>query len=397
MGINKIVNGFYVGKDKYTKENVYISDKDKLSNTIIMGPTGCRKSYFTFKPMILDELNKGDNTVILLDPRGDWAHDINSEMVSKGKEHIYIDVFGCLNSFNPLYGDSDDIIQELVAIMELYHEIYQSPDYYLNVNIELIKHSVKLLKSIKGNKATFNDFDTLINSPSEGIFLLDKFKAICKDEYEEVSEWFNKYYSSKRQQKDTVIFKRFINAFVKDQRLGLLANPDNGKFSINFEDAILSGKSIIINSAVGILREDGWMFNQLLLQKLNTILNKRVNTDRRISLYMEDYDFLSNERTDTLFSNSKNLNLSIIISVESLNVIREESRNKIDSHIGNLILYPGISFKESECFSGAFLESLNRNSYPEFEASNIVYKEFGEFYVSLIKDGEKELPRVIKR
>lgn len=304
--------GFFREKDRHIKEDMSINDSNKMLDALILGPTGCGKTYPTFKLMVLAELSSSSKTVIILDPVGIEAFDINAELLSMNENYDYIDVHDCVNSFNPLCGNTEDVVDELSSVVKAYCQRY---DYnnYLKSNMELINHSIRIIKSVKGKDATFNDLNFLLNLSKEGLSILNEFKFSCKESNRDSLDWFLDYCKSEKKQRDALVLKNIITRFLERQSLSLLTIPVNSIFSVNLEEFINSGKTIIINGSVNVLGEDGWLVNHLVLQKINTILSKRNNKERAISFYIKDYSFLSNERTYSLFLKSKELNISVTI------------------------------------------------------------------------------------
>lgn len=381
MQKNKKHNEYFIGVDKYTKKHIYLNDKDMLLNTLIVGPTGCGKAHFTLKPLVIEDFLHKDKITIFLDSIGDLASDINKSLTPKNVDYIYIDAFECINSFNPLYGDISDTINNLTYLLKTYHKEYNSPLYFLDKNIELLEKSITVLKTIKGNDVTFNDLYSLIYSKQQGIEMLNNFQKLCIED-EGTLEWFIDYYDSDIKHSETIVFRNIVHSFIKNQKLRLLNNPANSTFNINIEKAIDEGKSIIVNGADSILGRDSWIFNILILQTIYTILEKRTNTEKRVSLYIDEYYFHDN-RIRNLLSISKDLNISITANIESTISARIDLCNK-DNFINNFILYPGLNMKEASILSKMLLKNFEHSGISkelklELEPEKLVFRNFGEF------------------
>ena len=127
-----------------------------------------------------------------------------------GRKSVYFDPsFDNCPFFNPLFGKESDVVENMATTFRMLNP--DSPQFFLDLNEQLMRNAVKVLKrldkaeGVDGRYATFISLSTLLqNTAGKGRGFVQKFSQINAKTQEEAKEntdiasWFlNDYFAEK--------------------------------------------------------------------------------------------------------------------------------------------------------------------------------------------------------
>ena len=140
---------------------ISIPAEDRFLHTLILGPTGCGKTYKSLLPMISQDTKNPDWGITVLDPKGDLA--LNAYILAKeaGRSALFFDpVYKECPKFNPLAGPEIDVVQNIVTVFNTIN--CDSPKFFLDLNERLLRNAVTVLKRLDASEGVEGKFATLI-------------------------------------------------------------------------------------------------------------------------------------------------------------------------------------------------------------------------------------------
>lgn len=378
-------NDAIIGRDIDTNEEIKLKEKDRLFNTLVLGPTGSGKGSISLKPMILRDILEGDCQVIVFEPVGDLADNIVDIAKKKNKEVVCLSPYKCGVSVNPLIGNEYTVIRELVNV---FNTIYaDSTPYFKDKCIQLLINSISVAKRVFGDKATFTELDMIIeNTENNGKdILLKLIENNFTTENLKLASWFAEYYENNVKSNDFIEAKRFIKFYTEDKYISNVMNNIKNKNSININTLMEKEEHIIVGGHLGILRKDkGLSYSLLLLEKIITYLYNRKDKSKPVYLYINEFSTYINEQLVNFLLTNRCLNVGVIIGLQARCQINKEYQNTVLSNVRNLIIHPGLNSNDANYYSEVLNSMINVKLYtPE----NIIYKPFNHYVACIIEDG----------
>lgn len=394
-------NDMLVGKTIDTKKEVFIKENDRLSNTLILGGIANGTLSLSIKPAILNDILYGECSTVFFDPIGDLAQDVYNIATARYRHPIYICPNNTNIAINPLAKDEQTVIKQLVNV---FNNIYFQDDFYFkNQCIELLTNSIKVVKRVYGNKATFSELDILINNTDNKgeEILLDLVNKSFTSDNLNLASWFAHYYEHNLMSNDYFTTKQFVSIYAKDKTLSDIFNNPN-KRNVDIEKVINEGKHLIVGGFSSILKKErGLALSLLILEQVMTALDKRENYYRPTFMYLNNINEYLTEDIVDLLTYNRSLNVGVIVNVESRLLIADKYKNKLFSNIRNLIIYPGLGAKDSQYYSDMFTYYIKNKDKShvkteDFSQDNLTYKPFKQFSTLLLKDNDYTLPTTLE-
>jgi hypothetical protein len=150
-------------KSKDTNQDVIIPCKDRFLHMLVLGPTGSGKTSQIILPLLNQDLQNKEAGVTVIEPKGDLAEKAYAMAQHYGRKAIYFNpILESCPTFNPLYGKEEDVIENIVTAFKMLNT--DSAQYFQDMNEQLLRNALKVLKRTKGNHATLIDLSRLISN-----------------------------------------------------------------------------------------------------------------------------------------------------------------------------------------------------------------------------------------
>ena len=345
-------------------------------------------------------------------------------------------------SFNPLYGDETEVIENIVTTFLMLSK--GSSQYFLDMADIFLRKALKVVKRVKGDKATMNDLSILAhNSQSMGKEMVNELSRMgapsteMKKENDEVVSWFlTEYYNEKSKTYEhcsgvrNQIFK--INA---NEHLRRVLNPPEGGSDMDFSRVLEEGGVLAISTAQGDLRELGKYLGYFIILNLQSAVFKRSgneNTRRPHFLYIDEFQTYSNPGFSDMLTQGRSYKVSSNLATQNRALIGmgagRDGQNFIElvsTNARNVILFPGGNSKDAKYYSEEFGEeermrvqkSVSRPRFfllnlgsgwgnvseremtqmeASFSPSDIIYRQFGEIIYKIIQNNTLQPPGIGK-
>lgn len=439
----KTAGDVVICKNIETGKDVVIPFKDRFLHTLILGPTGSGKTSQIIIPMINQDLQNREAGITVIEPKGDLAEKVMALSTYYGREAVYFNpIDPDCPSFNPLYGDETEVIENIVTTFLMLSP--GSSQYFLDMADTFLRNALKVVKRVKGDKATMNDLSILAhNSQSMGKEMVNELSRMdaktteIKKENDEVVSWFlTEYYNEKSKTYEhcsgvrNQIFK--INA---NEHLRRVLNPPEGGSDMDFTKVLEEGGVLAISTAQGALRELGKYLGYFIILNLQSSVFKRSgneNTRRPHFLYIDEFQTYSNPGFADMLTQGRSYRVSSNLATQNRALIGmgagREGQNFIElvsTNARNVIIFPGGNSKDAEYYSKEFGEeevkriqkSVSRPRFfainpsggwgnvsereveqteASFSPSDIIYRQFGEIIYKIIQNNTLQPPGIGK-
>lgn len=447
-----------IGINKDTGKPVVLPHKDRYLHSLILGPTGSGKTSQSILPMINRDMqwNKLGHVdkewdkagIIVIEPKGDLAEKVYAMAQYYDREVMYFNpILPDCPYFNPLYGDESDVIENMATTFKMFSE--GSSQFFLDMNENLVRKALKVIKRVKGNDAVLIDLSNVINGFKDGQELLAKFSRLggtpeIITENKEIYEWFKTdYYSAltsggkggTKTYEHCSAIRSQVAKLISNKYLRKVLNPPQGKNDIDFDKMLEEGTVLTIATAQGKLRDLGRFLGYFIILQLQSSVFRRKgdeDTRRPCFLYIDEFQVYANPGFADMLTQGRSYRVSSNLATQARDQIATGPDGKnflslVSTNARNLIIYPGGNAMDAEYYSKEFGEivkmtekrgiskdkftiaSLGKGSsavkesiqYAEersarFSATDIKFREFGEVTYCLIKNNSIQAPGVSK-
>lgn len=287
--------------------------KDRYLHMLIIGPTGSGKTSQSVIPMINRDMTNPEIGITVIEPKGDLAEKIFAMARYYNREVLYFNpILPDCPYFNPLFGDETDVIENMATTFKMLNP--DSSQFFLDMNENTTRKSLKILKRLYGDDATLLDFDTLLNNTGgQGKRMVMEFSKMPVEnpsmarENADIAQWFlNDYYSGLSGERGaTKTFEHCsglrsqVAKLTSNVYLRRVLNPPKGKSKdgINFDDALARGTVITIGTAQGTLRDLGRYLGYFIILQLQASVFRRPgneHTRKGNMLYIDEFQVYTN-------------------------------------------------------------------------------------------------------
>lgn len=282
--------------------------KDRYLHMLIIGPTGSGKTSQSVIPMINRDMTNRGIGITVLEPKGDLAEKIYAMAQHYDREVLYFNpTLPDCPYFNPLFGDETDVIENMATTFKMLNP--DSSQFFLDMNENTIRKSLKILKRLYGDDATLLDLDTLLNNTGgQGKRMVQEFSRMPVEnpsmarENTDIAQWYiNDYYTGLNADRGaTKTFEHCsglrsqVAKLTSNVYLRKVLNPPKGesKNGINFDDALERGTVITMATAQGTLRDLGrYLGYFIILQLQASVFRRPGDEDTRTGnmLYIDEF------------------------------------------------------------------------------------------------------------
>lgn len=430
--------------DAETGSPIIIPYKDRFLHMLILGPTGSGKTSQTIIPMLNQDVQNLDAGITVIEPKGDLAEKIYAMSQYYGRPAIYFNpILDACPTFNPLYGKEEDVIENVVTTFAMLDP--DSPQYFKDMNEQLLRNALKVLKRLKGNKATMIDLSRLVaNSMGQGRKMVMDFskkpastEALAKENADIANYFLSDYFAEKsKTYENTSGVRSQIAKIVSNKFLRRVLNPENGKSDIDFDAHLENGTVICICTAQGKLRDLGKFLGYFIILNFQSSVFKRPgNENTRIPhfLYIDEFQTYANPGFADMLTQGRSYRVASHLATQNRALIGMGSGKDGDDFIElvstnarNIVIYPGGNFVDAKYYSDQFGEikekeeqkGITRQRFhplygnkinapsesirttekdvARYSPTDIIYRKFGEITYAIIQDNTLQVPGVGK-
>ncbi|WP_246345963.1 type IV secretory system conjugative DNA transfer family protein [Sedimentibacter hydroxybenzoicus] len=432
---------------KTKNKPVYIPIKDRFLHTLILGPTGCGKTSQSILPMINQDMAFNECGITVIEPKGDLAEKVYAMAQHYGRKVIYFNpTLDSCPTFNPLYGDEEDVVENMATTFKMLKP--DSPQFFQDMEEQLIRNALKLLKRLKGNQATLIDLNNLMfDIGGIGKNLINNFEEhnknkvqslSLKQENEEIISYFKQNYFNENDQtfENTSGVRTQVAKVVSNKYLRKVLNPQNGKSDIDFSKHLEGCGIITISTEQGKLRDLGSFLGYFIILNFQSAVFKRggdEDTRRPHFLYIDEFQTYANSGFSDMLTQGRSYRVASTIATQNRALIGMGSGKDgkdfielVSTNARNVIIYPGGNYSDAKYYSDQFGEILTKRkstgtskqrfnilngnssntatdnkSFSEqwenrIRPADIIYRPFGEIIYCIIKNNTIQLPNVGK-
>lgn len=442
---NKGIGDIQICVEAESGTPVIIPHKDRYLHMLVLGPTGSGKTSQTIIPMINQDMQNPNCGITVIEPKDDLAEKIYAMAKHYGRDALYFNpVLPDCPSFNPLYGPEEDVIENMATTFKMLN--IDSPQYFLDMNEQLTRNSLKVLKRLMGNRATLIELARLVqNTGNVGRKMVTEFSKLNAETSEiakenaDIAAWFlNDYFNEKSKTYEACSgFRSQVAKVTSNKYLRKVLNPENGKSDIDFAKHLEEGGVITIATAQGALRDLSRFLGYFIILNFQAAVFKRPgneNTRRAHFLYIDEFQTYSNPGFADMLTQGRSYRVASHLATQNRALIGMGSGRDGDNFIElvstnarNVILFPGANIKDAEYYSKQFGEELKVTvqkgvtkaqfnplygfqsmNYPtvnerkteemdaRFSPSDIIYRPTGEIIYCTIKKNSIQAPGVGK-
>lgn len=452
-----VVIGTALDKDtkKPTRQKVITYYKDRFVHTLVLGPTGSGKTSQILGPMSYQDLQNKEIGVIILDPKGDFAEQAYARAKHLGRKAVqYFNPVLPDNKcpyFNPLMCTPEgeaEMVENVVTAFQALDST--SSSYFRDQNEILLRYSIKAVKRIYGNDATFNDVIALMtNLQGKGKIMMTKLHqlgasdSLSGKEYAQIENYFNKDYfpglegqrGATKTYTDSSAVRNQLQKLVANPYLNRVLNPPKtselkpGEY-LDFDRVLANGEVLCMCSAQGALRGMSQYLGYFLILTLQSSIFRRPGTEvtrRGCALYIDEFQTYANDSMENLLTQGRSYRVACIFATQNRALINsggDKGRRFLDNvttNMRNIILFPGMSADDAKFYSQTFgsekqvklSKSTTTRAYvpkfmgfdsaresisereedvPYFSESELVYQKFGNVVVRLIDHNTLQRP-----
>ena len=361
-------------KNKDTNQDVIIPCKDRFLHMLVLGPTGSGKTSQIILPMLNQDLQNRESGITVIEPKGDLAEKAYAMAQYYGRKAIYFNpILESCPTFNPLYGKEEDVIENIVTAFKMLNT--DSAQYFQDMNEQLLRNALKVLKRTKGNHATLIDLSRLIsNTGGSGRKLVQgEFNsmeaptdAIAKENEDIANYFLSDYFNEKSKTfENTSGVRSQVAKIVSNKFLRKVLNPQ-GKSDIDFDNHLETGTVICISTAQGKLRDLGRFLGYFIILNFQAATFKRPgneNTRRNHFLYIDEFQSYSNPGFADMLTQGRSYRVASQLATQNRALIGmgsgkdgEDFIELVSTNARNIILFPGGNYNDAKYYSEQFGE-----------------------------------------
>lgn len=427
--------------------------KDRFLHMLVLGPTGSGKTSQVLLPMVYQDIQNTQCGITVIEPKGDYAKEVAMMAKHYDRPYFYFDpsLSGCPH-FNPMAGAEVDVVENMATTFKMLNP--DSPQFFLDLNEQLMRNSVKVLKRLDKAEGIDGKYATLIrlsqllqNSGGKGRELVNNFSRIVSPTQEEAKEnadiasWFLNDYFPERSKvyENTSGVRSQVAKIISNKYLRDVLNPDvekGEKNEIDFDKHLEEGGVICISTAQGSLRDLSRFLGYFIILQFQSAVFRRPgdeDTRRPHFLYIDEFQTYSTPGFGDMLTQGRSYRVASHLATQNRSLMAmgggRDGRNFVDlvsTNARNVILYPGCSYQDAKYYSDQFGEyekveeivGINRKRFdlltggldklghptetvremksltPNFTPTDLIYREFGEIVYCIIKNNSIQTPKV---
>jgi len=398
----KDINAFARTHFKNTNVVYGLKRNDRRRHTYVIGKTGTGKSTLLAN-MAINDL-KNDEGMCIIDPHGDLIETILNYIPSRRiNDVIYFDPSEKNRTVKLNLFEGENVVhRELIAsgIVSVFKKLY---GYSWGPRLEYILRNA-LLTLLKADQARLSDILELLTNKKFRAKIVDNLddpilKSFWVDEY-------NKMQDRQRTESIASILNK-VGQFVSSPIVRNIVNARKSSFSI--EQAMATGKIILVNLSQGKLGEDNaTLLGSMLITKIQLAAMSRVNIPEEerkdFYLYVDEFQNFATDSFSKILSEARKYRLNLTLANQYIAQIPEEVQKAIFGNCGSMISFV-MGAEDAQVFAKEYgdqystedLVSLNRYQViNKLSIDSIISKPFPAITLALAKSSNKNRNKVVQ-
>ena len=391
-------NGTFIGVGYYrgVKRPIYISPKDRMRHTYIIGKTGVGKSEL-LKEMIKQDIKTGYG-VCVIDPHGDLVEDVLRYIPpERAEDVIYFDPSDTqrpmgLNLLEAYNEEQKHFIT--TSIINLMYKLYDPQR--TGIIGPRFEHAVRnaMLTVMSEPGTTFVEVVRCLTDPKYVQELLPKVQDPIVRRY-----WTDQIAQTSDFHKSEVLdyivskFGRFVTNKTMRNIIG------QSKSAFDFRRVMDEGKILLINLSKGRLGEENSSFLGLVLIPkilVAAMSRQEIPEEKRrdFYLYVDEFQNFATPDFAVILSEARKYHLALTVANQFIGQMEEEVKNAVFGNVGTLISFrlgvTDASYVQRE-FQPIFSESdlINVERFHAYMKTIVHNDPVPPFSVDMTKDVEK--------
>jgi hypothetical protein len=370
-------SGLWLGRSVYRgqERNIYMSEQDRMRHMYIIGRTGTGKTEL-LKSMIIQDMRAGKG-LCFLEPHGEGIEQLMELVPPERAEDVIF--------FDP--SDKERPIGFNLLEVSSYDEMYQVASSIINLMYKLFdphrtgmvgarfEHAVRnaMLTVAVVPGSTFIEVNRVLTDQKyvQEILPLVKDPIVRRywtDQIAQTSDFHKSetldYISSK--------FGRFVTNKMIRNIIG------QSKSSLNFRDAMDTGKIVFLKLAKGLLGEEDASFLGLILipKILAAALSRQdIPADQRrpFNLYVDEFQNFATPDFAQMLSEVRKYAVSLILANQFVSQLDEQVRDAIFGNVGTLMSYR-VGMQDAAILSKEFDPMFNETDLTNVPAQMVYTK-----------------------
>ncbi|MDQ5950979.1 MAG: hypothetical protein QG639_256 [Patescibacteria group bacterium] len=307
---------------------------DRRRHFYVIGKTGTGKSTLLANMAIGDM--KNNEGMCVIDPHGDLVETLLNYIPSRRiNDVIYFDPSDKQRTVQINLFEGENVAhRELIAsgIVSVFKKLY---GYSWGPRLEYILRNA-LLTLLKSETAKMSNITDLLTDERFRIRVVEKLEdPILK------SFWLNEFNAMQERQRNEAVapILNKVGQFVSSPIIRDVVNADKSSFSI--EEAMNSGKIILVNLSQGRLGEDNaTLLGAMMITKIQLAAMARVNTPeeerRDFFLYVDEFQNFATDSFTKILSEARKYRLNLTLANQYIAQIPEEVQKSIFGNCGSM-------------------------------------------------------------
>jgi hypothetical protein len=336
-------SGLWLGRSIYRgqERNIYMGEKDRMRHTYIIGRTGTGKTEL-LKSMIVQDMRAGKG-LCFMEPHGEGIEDLMELVPPERAEDVIF--------FDPT-DDERPIGFNLLEVRN-YDEMYQVASSIINLMYKLfdphrtgmvgarfehaVRNAMLTVATVPG--ATFIEVNRVLTDQKyvQEILPLVKDPIVRRywtDQIAQTSDFHKSetldYISSK------------FGRFVTNKRIRNIIGQS--KSTLNFREAMDTGKIVFLKLAKGLLgEEDSSFLGLVLIPKILAAALSRQDMPkeerRPFNLYVDEFQNFATPDFAQMLSEVRKYGMSLTLANQFVSQLDEQVRDAIFGNVGTLMAY----------------------------------------------------------
>jgi hypothetical protein len=357
-------DGLYRPKQK---ENIYLSEEERLRHTYILGATGIGKSKL-LEFLVRQDIFSGRG-FCLIDPHGDLYQNIlnfiarlstigDQEKITEyiSRKLVLIDPAGTnwVVGFNPLEAAQVDPYAQALEFMGIFKKLWS--DAYWGPRMEELLRNTLLTLSLNG--LTLLEAKAVLVNPSFRARMAAGLPPCEAKEY-----WLNRFDRLRNRTQRTYsepLLNR-LSVFVSDPAIRAMVGQ--AKSTLNFRRIMDQGRWLLVNLSKGKLKGNAYLLGSLFVAKLQLAALSRADIPEKkrspFYVFVDEFQNLLGQDFETILSEARKYGLGLTLVHQNIDQLNRQLRAAI---LGNA--FSQIFFRLSDQDAGILSRELGQRERP---------------------------------
>jgi len=370
-------SGLWLGRSVYRgqERNIYMGDQDRMRHMYIIGRTGTGKTEL-LKSMIIQDMRAGKG-LCFLEPHGEGIEEL-MELVppERAEDVIFFDPTDTARpvGFNIMEVNSpDEMYQTASSVINLMYKLYD-PHRTGMVGARFehaVRNAMLTVAAVPG--ATFIEVNRALTDQKyvQEILPLVKDPIVRRywtDQIAQTSDFHKSetldYIASK--------FGRFVTNKMIRNIIG------QSKSSLNFREAMDTGKIVFLKLSKGLLgEEDSNFLGLILVPKILAAALSRQNVPREqrkpFYFYVDEFQNFATPDFAQMLSEVRKYNVSLTLANQFISQLDEQVRDAILGNVGTLMTYR-VGMQDAAILAKEYEPVFSETDLTNVPAQNIYVK-----------------------